>query len=246
MIKTAEMEPITNSSSFRAEMAKLQDSVQACHLQRFFKTNVGQYGFGDIFWGIRVPQIRSLVKRGWLEPADSANLVKDKIHEVRLAGLLLWQKSFAKACKRSSLSLETQQEIIRLYLAHTEYINNWDLVDLSASILGIWLLDKDRCQLYQLSASENMWEQRIAIVASHVFIKNGQFEDTLNLCRLHLCSRFDLIHKACGWMLREIGKRNQPVLEAFLNEYKLDLPRTTLRYAIERLDEDKRAYFMRK
>ncbi|MGM9991522.1 MAG: DNA alkylation repair protein [Candidatus Bruticola sp.] len=237
---------IYDSLSFRAEMEKMHNPLQAEQLQRFFKTGVGQYGWGDIFWGIRVPEIRALVKKSCLSPVDSTYLVKDKIHEVRLAGLLLWQKSFVKAGKTSSLSLEIQQEIIDLYLKHTKYINNWDLVDLSASILGTWLLDKDRHLLYQLSASENMWEQRIAVVASHVFIKNGQFEDTLSLCRLYFHSRFDLIHKACGWMLREIGKRDQAVLEAFLQEHRLDLPRTALRYAVERLDRDKRAYFMRK
>jgi len=237
---------ISNAVDFKQALENIKDEKLAAHLQRFFKTNPGQYGYGDIFWGIRVPQIRACVKKSVLAPAEAVKLVQDEIHEVRLAGLLIWKQLFTKASRRSSLNIELQKEIIDLYLANTKYINNWDLVDISASMLGMWLLDKDRGLLDKLSASPLMWEQRIAIVSTHVFIKQGQYEDTLRLCGQHFNNKEDLMHKACGWMLREVGKRSLETLETFLEKYKWQLPRTSLRYAIEHMSAEKRAYYMQK
>lgn len=237
---------ISNAVDFKQALKNIKDEKLAAHLQRFFKTNPGQYGYGDIFWGIRVPQIRACVKKSVLAPAEAVKLVQDEIHEVRLAGLLIWKKLFEKAYCPSSFDIVAQKEIIDLYLVNTKYINNWDLVDISASILGLWLLDKDRSLLDKLSASPLMWEQRIAIVSTHVFIKQGQYEDTLRLCGQHFNNKEDLMHKACGWMLREVGKRSLETLETFLEKYKWQLPRTSLRYAIEHMSAEKRAYYMQK
>ena len=235
---------IDSAIALKQALENVRDEKLAAHLQRFFKTKPGQYGYGDIFWGIRVPQIRACIKKSTLVPTEAAKLVQDQIHEVRLTGLLIWKQIFAKACRRSSFNIEAQKEIIDLYLANTKYINNWDLVDVSASMLGMWLLDKDRSLLDKLSASSLMWEQRIAVVSTHVFIKQDQYEDTLRLCCQHLNDKEDLMHKACGWMLREIGKRNLETLEQFLEKYKWQLPRTSLRYAIEHMSAEKRAYYM--
>lgn len=237
---------ISNAVALKQALENIKDEKLAAHLQRFFKTKPGQYGYGDIFWGIRVPNVRTLVKRTSCNSTEAAALVQDKIHEVRLAGLLIWKKLFEKAYRPSSFDAAAQKEIVDLYLANTKYINNWDLVDISASMLGLWLLDKDRSLLDKLSSSPFMWEQRIAVVSTHVFIKQGQYEDTLRLCCQHINSKEDLMHKACGWMLREVGKRDLAVLEQFLEKYKFYLPRTTLRYAIERMSAEKRAYYMQK
>lgn len=243
MPKTSE-DYIYSAADLKNSLENIKDEKLAEHLQRFFKTKPGQYGYGDIFWGIRVPSVRALVKKSKLSAIEASKLVQDKIHEVRLAGLLIWKQLFAKACRRSTFSVEQQKEIVELYLANTRNINNWDLVDVSASILGQWLEDKDRNLLDKLSDSPLMWEQRIAIVSTHVFIKKGQFEDTLRLCRQHFNNKEDLMHKACGWMLREVGKRDIAVLEKFLEQYKLRLPRTALRYAIEHMSAEKRTYYM--
>ncbi len=237
---------ISNAVALKQALENIKDEKLAAHLQRFFKTKPGQYGYGDIFWGIRVPNVRTLVKRTSCNGTEAAALVQDKIHEVRLAGLLIWKKLFEKAYRPSSFDAAAQKEIVDLYLANTKYINNWDLVDISASMLGLWLLDKDRSLLDKLSSSPFMWEQRIAVVSTHVFIKQGQYEDTLRLCCQHINSKEDLMHKACGWMLREVGKRDLAVLESFLEKYKLQLPRTSLRYAIEHMSAEKRAYYMQK
>lgn len=245
MLKKSE-ESIGSATALRKALSSIRDEKLAEHLQRFFKTKPGQYGYGDIFWGIRVPNIRTFVKRSSFEATEAVALVQDDIHEVRLAGLLVWKKLFEKAYRRSSFNVAKQKEIIDLYLENIGFINNWDLVDLSASLLGIWLLDRDRGLLDKLSASPIMWERRIAIVATHTFIKQGQYEDTLRLCCQHMSDKEDLMHKACGWMLREVGKRDLAVLEQFLEKYKFYLPRTTLRYAIERMSAEKRAYYMQK
>lgn len=237
---------ISNAVALRQALENIKDEKSAAHLQRFFKTGLGQYGYGDVFWGIRVPNVRTLVKRSSFDSIEAVQLVQDKIHEVRLAGLLIWKKLFEKAYRPSTFNVAVQKEIIDLYLANTKYINNWDLVDISASMLGLWLLDKDRSLLDKLSLSPLMWEQRIAVVSTHVFIKQGQYEDTLRLCGQHFNNKEDLMHKACGWMLREVGKRDLAVLESFLEKYKLQLPRTSLRYAIERMSAEKRAYYMQK
>ncbi|MBT4165462.1 DNA alkylation repair protein [archaeon] len=214
---------------------------KAQQLQRFFKTKPGQYGEGDIFLGITVPEQRKLVKQfNNLEPKDVQQLLNSKIHEKRLIALLILIQHYNQADN------EKKQKIVNFYLNNTNNINNWDLVDLSApNILGDYLNDKPKDILYKLAKSENLWEKRIAIISTLTFIRNNQFQDTLKISKILLNDTHDLIHKAVGWMLRELGKRDQQLLEKFLKQNYSKLPRTTLRYAIERFEENKRKKFLK-
>lgn len=219
----------------REQLRALADPVRAAGQMRFFKTGKGQYGEGDVFWGIRNPDMRALVRQWRALPLEQAEvLLADAVHEVRLAGLLILVEQFRKAGE------EQRQAIIDLYLRRTDRINNWDLVDLTAPMLGQWLQTRDRDILRRMAASPNMWEQRIAVVATISFIRQGDFVDILALCRLLLEHPHDLMHKAMGWMLREAGKRDKGVLEDFLSDHGAAMPRTMLRYAIERFPEDER------
>ena len=210
-------------------------------LKRFFKTGKGQYGEGDIFLGVQVPDLRKIVRKYSHIPLDNVlNLLRSKIHEERLIALLI----MVEMNKRAD---ESGKEILfKKYLENTLYINNWDLVDLSADkIVGSYLFEKPKDILYSLAASENLWERRIAVMATFNFIKKGFYQDTLKLAKILLNDRHDLIHKAVGWMLREIGKRcSQEVLEQFLLVNYKQMPRTMLRYAIERLPEDLRLQYL--
>jgi len=210
-------------------------------LKRFFKTGKGQYGEGDIFLGVQVPDLRKIVRKYANIPLDNTlNLLRSKIHEERLIALLI----MVEKAKRSD---EAEREtLFKKYLENTLYINNWDLVDLSADkIVGSYLFEKPKDILYSLAASENLWERRIAVVATFDFIKKGFYEDTLKLAKVLLNDRHDLIHKAVGWMLREIGKRcSHEVLEQFLLVNYKQMPRTMLRYAVERLPEDLRLQYL--
>ena len=208
----------------------------AAILQRFFKTGPGDYGEGDVFLGVRVPATRKVARQAdGLSLADVRNLLHSRFHEERLLALLILVRRF------ESGDGQTRQRIFDLYLRETKFINNWDLVDLSApNIVGNWLLARPRGLLNELAGSKNLWERRIAVLATFAFIRSGQFEDTLRLCRRLLGDRHDLIHKACGWMLREVGKRDVDVLEKFLQAHAGEMPRTMLRYAIERFPEKKR------
>ena len=222
------------------ELQKEKNSKQAEILQRFFKTGKGQYGEGDIFLGIKVPKQREIAKRYLNLPLPKIQeLLNSKIHEYRLVGLLILINKFKK-------SDEIQKgNIFNFYLKNTKNINNWDLVDLSApNIIGNFLFDKKKETLYKLVESKNLWEKRIAIISTFEFIKNGEFNDALRISEILLNDKHDLIHKAVGWMLREIGKKNEKILEDFLKEHYKKMPRTTLRYAIERLDENKRKGFL--
>ena len=222
----------------RKELKSMADPDKAAILQRYFKTGLGQYGEGDIFIGVTVPQSRKVAKKfSQLQLVEVKTLLYSRIHEERLVALLIlvWRYSSALS------SREEKEEIVKFYLDNIKQVNNWDLVDLSApNILGAHLIDRDRRLLYRLARSENVWERRIAILATYHFIRNGDFSDTLKIAEILLQDRRDLIHKAAGWMLREVGKRDVASEEAFLEKHLGVMPRTMLRYAIERLPESKR------
>lgn len=217
-------------------------SAQAITAQRFFKTGPGEYGEGDRFLGLKVPQVRAeLAQTDGLAEADVLDLLHSEWHEERLLALLVLVRRFRRAKKDAA----TQQRIVSLYLANTQLINNWDLVDSSAPhILGAWLLGRDRSVLASLAASTSLWEQRIAVLATHTFIRAGDFADTLRLSARFLSHPHDLMHKACGWMLREVGKRDVTQLLGFLDSHAEQMPRTMLRYAIEKLPEKTRKAYL--
>lgn len=224
----------------RKILRNLANPETAEHSQRFFKTGAGEYGEGDQFLGIRVPVLRQQVKtfqEATLE--DIQQLLVSSFHEERLFALLLLVYKFAKGNE------EEKSAIYHMYLNNTQYINNWDLVDSSAyQIVGVFLEDKDRQVLYQLVQSDSLWERRIAIMATLHFIRNHQFDDTLNLAKQLINDQEDLIHKAVGWMLREIGKRDITVERAFLQSHYKKMPRTMLRYAIEKFPEQERQQYL--
>lgn len=237
----------TNNSclgNLEKELEKRRNPEKAAILKRFFKTGKGEYGEGDIFLGINVPEQRKLAKLFQnLERKEILLLLKSKIHEKRLIALLILILKFEKGGKKE------KQNIFTLYLASTKYINNWDLVDCSApNIAGKWLLErpeKERTKILKsLACSESLWERRIAVISTLEFIRQGSFDETLRLCEILIDDRHNLIHKASGWMLRELGKRDQALLEQFLEQHKKRMPRTMLGYAIERLEEKKRKRFL--
>jgi 3-methyladenine DNA glycosylase AlkD len=209
--------------------------------QRFFKTGPGEYGEGDIFLGIKVPVLRKLAKEYLDLPLKEVKkILASKYHEERLLALLIMVGQFSRGDEKKKKS------IYELYLKSTAFINNWDLVDMSAHyIVGPYLMDKSRERLYELAQSKSFWERRIAIMSTFYFIKNNEFTDTLKIAGMLLCDTEDLIHKAVGWMLREIGKRQLKTEEAFLKEYYQKMPRTMLRYAIEKFPEPKRKHYLK-
>lgn len=217
-----------------------RDHSQVEGLMRFFKTGPGQYGEGDLFLGIKVPVTRSVVKECWKEVSfnDLEECVTSKYHEIRLAALLTLVEIFSHNKKNPAL----QKQCVDFYLSHTDYINNWDLVDLSCyPLLGTWLLDKDRSLLYDLARSgKNIWEQRIGMVSTMQFIRSGQTADTYAIAEILLYHKHDLIQKAVGWLLREAGKRNADELRHWLEPRAHTMPRTALRYAIEKFSESER------
>lgn len=222
------------------ELIKLSDARQALSLRRFFKTAPGEYGAGDRFRGIRVPVIRKLSRKHQnISFADTKRLLKSPFHEDRLLSLLILIRRFSKGDE----ALKTR--IYDLYLANTKFINNWDLVDASAGqIVGVFLQEKERDVLYSLAQSKDLWERRIAVMATFQFIKRGEFADTLKISRALLSDKEDLIHKAVGWMLREVGKRNLKTEEDFLGPHYRQMPRVMLRYAIEKFPEAKRRRYL--
>lgn len=225
------------------DLKKIKNPEKARLLMRFFKCGKGEYGAGDIFWGIMVPKQREVVKKYYAQAVieDIQRLIQSPIHEQRLVGLLMLVEKFAKADEK------TKGEIYKFYLKNTKKVNNWDLVDLTApKIVGAYLLDKDRKILYKLAKSKNLWEKRIAILATATFIYHKQFQDTLKIAEILLRDKHDLIHKAVGWMLREIGKRDQKTEEKFLQKHYKTMPRTMLRYAIEKFPEGKRKMYLKK
>ncbi len=222
------------------DLDSLANKEKASLLQGFFKTGKGQYGEGDVFLGIMVPEQRKLVKKyKELSMKNIQKLLNSKIHEHRLTGILILVDQYK--------TKDNKKELFDFYLKNTKNINNWDLVDLSApNIVGQFLIDKDRSILYRLTKSSNLWEKRISILATFAFIRNNDFKDALCVAEILLKDEHDLIHKAVGWMLREIGKKDQKVEEEFLKKYYKEMPRTMLRYAIEKFDEDKRQSYLKK
>lgn len=212
---------------------------RAEHSQRFFKTGKGEYGEGDVFLGLTVPEQRKIAKENLSASFEELKeLLYSEIHEFRLTALFILTYQYEK-------QPEKRKQIVEFYTAHKEQVNNWDLVDSSAyKILGHYLFDKDRSLLFDYTTHENLWVNRIALISTLYFIKKDDFDDALELIEKSLNHPHDLIHKANGWMLREIGKRNEKVLRNFLNRHVKQMPRTTLRYAIERLDEKSRKEFL--
>ena len=227
-------------SSLKSELQALADPEKAAMLSRYFKTGKGQYGERDVFLGIAVPDQRAVAKKySALSLSQIRELIAGKIHEHRLVALLILVSRYRKAEE------EGKGRITDFYLKQTNHVNNWDLVDLSApNILGDYLLDRDRAVLYRLARSKNLWERRIAIMSTLAFIRQRDFDDTLLVSEILLHDEHDLIHKAVGWMLREVGKRDLRTEEGFLKRHYRRMPRTMLRYAIERFDEKKRKFYM--
>jgi 3-methyladenine DNA glycosylase AlkD len=232
---------VMTAEQLQARLRSLGNPHDAAFLVRFFKTGPGQYGEGDQFIGVRVPVIRNVAKEfNGLSLSEVACLLQSPIHEERLAALVLLVMQVAKA------DTATRKQVYELYLANTRFINNWDLVDLSApQIVGAYLVDKSRRPLYRLAKSPWLWDRRISILATFHFIRQGDFSDTLSIAETLLGDPEDLMHKAVGWMLREIGKREIAVLEAFLVKHCRTMPRTMLRYAIERFPEKKRKAYLK-
>lgn len=231
---------MTTAAAMRKRLRGLASARDARILQWFFKTGPGDYGEGDVFIGVRVPALRKLVREFHpVSDAAAKTLLRSRIHEERLLALLLLVRRFETADEAG------RERVFRLYMNHTGRVNNWDLVDLSApNIVGQWLADRNRRLLDQLAGSASLWERRIAIVATHAFIRRRDFADTLRIADRLLKDPHDLIRKATGWMLREVGKRDRATLEAFLKPRCGIMPRTMLRYAIERFPEPDRRRYM--
>jgi len=227
------------------ELEYLKNSEKIKVFKKFFKTNKGEYGYGDMFWGLSVPQVREISKRYFRDISfdEIKILINHRIHEVRLTGYLILTYQYEKSDN------EKRKDIFDFYLNNLSGCNNWDLVDLSCyKIVGEYVLrnKEKRKILYKLSKSKNLWEQRISIVSTYPMIKRKEFEDTLNISKLLLFHKHDLIHKAVGWMLREVGKQDMNVLRKFLNENINTIPRTTLRYSIEKMNKSERKKYLLK
>lgn len=230
-----------DARTIQSKLKGLANKKNAEVAQRFFKTGPGEYGEGDIFLGIRVPVLRELAKEyQTITVKEAEHLLKSPIHEERLLALFILLRIYSKAEEA------IKKAIYELYLKNTKFINNWDLVDSSAEyIVGDFLLDKGKNLLYQLARSKNLWERRISIMSTFCFIKRRQYSETLKVAKALLNDKEDLIHKAVGWMLREVGKRNLPLEEEFLKEHYKEMPRTMLRYAIEKFPETKRQGYLK-
>jgi 3-methyladenine DNA glycosylase AlkD len=229
------------AAEIRRKLAAHADSSRIPGVSAFFKTGVGEYGEGDVFIGVRVPAIRAVCRecRGAGLPEIRA-LLRSRVHEERALALLLLMDRFDREDQAG------RRRLYEFYLSHTDFINNWDLVDCSAAaIVGRWLEERDRAPLERLARSRSIWERRIAIIATYHFIKRGEFRDTLRIADLLLGDSHDLIHKAVGWMLREVGKRNGSVERQFLKTRANRMPRTMLRYAIERFPPAERQAYLR-
>ena len=229
----------------KEDLRALADPERAGILAGFFKTGPGDYGEGDVFLGVSVPAVRAVAKKHTGMPlAGIRKLLNSRLHEVRLAALLVLVEKYRLA------GAAGKKEIFGFYISNARRVNNWDLVDLSAAkIVGNYLLDKgeeEKSVLAKLAQSGNLWERRIAIIATFEFIRHNDFGHTFRISELLLGDRHDLIHKAVGWMLREVGKRSQEAEEEFLRKHLKQMPRTALRYAIERFGEKKRRQFLGK
>ena len=229
------------NENIQKELKRLGNKEYAARLRKYFKTGKGEYGEGDRFLGIRVPVLRKLVKKyRKISIGEVSELLKSQFHEERLFSLLVLVDIFKTA------NNEDKKIIYTLYLSNTKFINNWDLVDASAGyIVGAYLLTRDKKPIYMLARSKILWERRISIMSTLYFIKYNKFVDSLNIAEILLDDEEDLIHKAVGWMLREIGKRDFELVERFLGKYYKSMPRTMLRYAIEKFPEEKRKSYLK-
>jgi len=238
-----------NQKIIHNDLILLANKEIAEHSQRFFKTGKGEYGESDIFLGIRVPVLRKLVnKYRGISLEEVSKLLHSKFHEERLLAVLILVHLFKNRSGTldESGTYDGQKQIYNLYLDNIEFINNWDIVDISAgNIVGAYLHQKDKALLYRLVKSQNLWERRISIISTFHFIRNYDFDDTLKIAEILLNDKEDLIQKAVGWMLREVGKREIEIEEEFLQEHYMKMPRTMLRYAIEKFPETKRKMYLR-
>lgn len=239
---------MTTSQKIINQLSELADPKIAEHSSRFFKSGVGEYGEGDKFWGIRVPALRQIAKQSVATPLDEiVTLLYHDHHETRLLAVFMLVQKYEKNKK----SPEVQKQIYNLYLQHSKQFNNWDLVDSSAhKICGPHLFNKqihnqDRTILYQYAKSDNLWQRRIAMMTTYYFIKRDDYEDTFVLAKVLLNDQHDLIHKIVGWMLREVGNRNLTAECEFLNQHYQNMPRTMLRYAIEKFDKPLRQQYLK-
>lgn len=234
---------MTLLQEIKLELNSLADKKVAEHSQHFFKTGKGEYGEGDVFLGIRVPVIRRLAKKYQQLPLNNIQtLLKSKHHEQRLLALILLVNLFKKS------DIKVQKDIFNLYINNVKYINNWDLIDTTTPhIVGAYLFDKDRSLLYEFAASDNLWKRRISVLACFYFIKQNEYDDGLKLAELLLEDNEDLIHKAVGWMLREIAKKDYGITCSFLDKFASCMPRTMLRYALEKFPlPTKQEYMVKK
>jgi 3-methyladenine DNA glycosylase AlkD len=233
---------VTSAKGIERALRAGADPLVASHHLRFFKCGPGEYGEGDAFLGVKLPALHALLKKyKSIEVAEAVALLQSKWHEVRLLALMILVHQYERGGEPE------REAIYRAYLANTNRINNWDLVDCSAhKIVGAHLRERDNSPLFALAKSESLWERRIAIIATLDFIRRNQFVDTFLISEMLLGDRHDLIHKATGWMMREVGKRDQAVLERFLRKHSRVMPRTMLRYAIERFSPELRAKYMAK
>ena len=227
-------------SCIRKDLEKLSDKERAARLQKYFKTGKGEYGQGDKFLGIRVPNLRKLAKKYKdISISQASELMKSPFHEERLLSLFVLADIFRKADNKG------KKKIYGLYMKTTKFINNWDLVDASAGrIVGAYLFDCDKKPIYSLAKSKSLWERRISIMSTSYFIAQNEFADTLKIAEMLLNDKEDLIHKAVGWLLREVGKRDLELEENFLRKHYMNMPRTMLRYAIEKFPQAKRKKYL--
>lgn len=231
-----------SASAIKKRLREYSDKKKAALLQGFFKTGPGEYAEGDIFIGVMVPYTRKVASEFCdISLSEAEKLLNSPIHEERLTALLILVAKFRLAGE------EDREKIYRLYLKNYKRINNWDLVDLTAyHIIGCHLKDKDKETLYELARSGNMWKRRMAILATFYYIRENDFKESMKIADMLLNDKEDLIHKAVGWMLREVGKRDQALLESFLDKRCTKMPRTMLRYSIERFPESKRQAYLKK
>ncbi len=226
----------------REEIRALANKEIAQHSLRFFKTDKGEYGHGDLFLGVRAPKIRSIAKKHIdISISDMQTLIRSKYHEERFLGLIILVNKYAKTKDKKN-----RTQLYKIYVYSFKYINNWNLVDVTCPhVTGKHLIDKDRTILYKWAKSEDLWTKRIAMVSTFSFIRKNDLEDTFKIAEILLHDEHDLIHKAVGWMLREAGKRDLKREETFLKKYYKTMPRTMLRYAIEKFPETKRQKYLK-
>jgi len=230
---------LESASTVKKEIRAISDKDKAKELQRFFKTKKGEYGEGDKFLGVSVPDVRKIARK-YKDLREIMPLLRSQYHEERLLALLILVERFSKGDRN------IQKIVFEFYLKNTKFVNNWDLVDLTAhKIVGTYLIEKDKKILYDLAKSNNLWEKRIAIISCFAFIHKNDFKDAIKIAEILLHDEHDLIHKAVGWVLREVGKKDLVVEEKFLHRHYKNMPRTMLRYSIEKFPEKKRLAYLK-